>query len=248
MRGRARTSNCIHSVNALQRVALPYCVVLLAAFLMWLAPTSAQADGAAPTLTSTPPALSNLQVVNFSWSLPGGLSADSDTVVCNIDGEGYEPCDGSTSQSYSDLDDGAHTFSVAIEHEDEDYNTTIGAAASYDFTTLTEPPYTPELDSNYPSGLGNVTIVWDDAANTTHNLKYLCKFDARKPKPCGSGSTGSITYKHPSAGDHTVLIIAVDSVGNQSAPLIVSWTQAHKQHKKPHKHRHQKQHKKSSRG
>lgn len=210
-------------------------------------PAAAAADTTAPVLTGAPPALSNLEVVTFNWSLPGGLS-DGDTVVCDLDGGGYEDCDGSTSQSYSDLGDGAHTFQVAIEHEGEDedgdYFSTVGDAATYDFTILTEPPNSPVLDSDYPSGHGKATIVWDDGGNVTHDLTYRCKLDARKPKPCGSGSTGSITYKRLGAGSHTVLIIAVDKIGNQSSPLIVSWTQARKKHHKPKKHTPKAHHKK----
>lgn len=107
------------------------------------------------TLGQTPPVLSNLTTVHFTFS----ADETGSTFECSLDGAAYVPC--STPDDFS-IGEGAHSFSVRAI--DPAGNT--GASASYTFEVDLTPPAAPAIDQPDPSLTTNTTptFSWSPSA------------------------------------------------------------------------------------
>jgi hypothetical protein len=148
---------------------------------------------------------SNIESPTFAFA-----ANEAASFVCRLDQSGFTPC--GTSKSYSNLDDGTHTF--AVRAIDAAGNT--GAPASYSWRIDTiEPAVTITLKPGNPSSTSSPTFAFTASEGGTFN----CRLDGGGFAPCTSPATYSL-----GDGPHTFAVSATDSAGNTGPEATHTWT------------------------
>jgi hypothetical protein len=149
---------------------------------------------------------SNIESPTFAFA-----ASEASSFVCRLDQEiSFTPC--GTSKSYSNLDDGLHTF--AVRAIDAAGNT--GAPASYPWRIDTiEPAVTITLKPGNPSSTSSPTFAFTASESGTFN----CRLDGSGLMPCTSPTTYSLND-----GPHTFAVSATDSAGNTGPEATHTWT------------------------
>ena len=162
-----------------------------------------------PTITSGPPSVTAATNATFSFT-----DDDSGAAFrCKLDGGSFSNC--TSPITYSDLEEGAHTFAVKAVDPAGNQST----VASYVWTIDLSPPPPPTITSAPPSESGSTsaTFAFTDAdASAT----FRCRLDGDAFSSC----TSTITYSDLEAGSHTFRVRARDAAGNDSAPTSYTWT------------------------
>ncbi|MDX6481554.1 MAG: hypothetical protein QOG85_2064 [Gaiellaceae bacterium] len=102
---------------------------------------------------------------------------------------------------------------------------TMDAAKSVtaNFTDLPPTVNSVTVKINHFYLTAKVTFTASDPGNGTTGLHYECTLDGAKKRPTTS-CTSPYTYNKVVMGKHTVTVVAIDSVGNRSAPFTVKFT------------------------
>jgi uncharacterized protein (TIGR03382 family) len=167
-------------------------------------------------IDSGPPGLTNATSATFDFDVETPESGVK--YECKLDLEAdFTPC--TDPQTYTGLGGGKHTLLVrAVD--------ALGNAdltpERYEWTVDRTPPVT-QIDSG-PPGLTNATsATFDfDVETPEDGVKYECKLDTEADfTPC----TDPKTYTGLGEGKHTLLVRAVDALGNvDSTPESYEWT------------------------
>ncbi|MFN8150908.1 MAG: Ig-like domain-containing protein [Solirubrobacterales bacterium] len=162
------------------------------------------------TIDSGPSGTITTDAASFTFS-----SADGSAVFeCKLDAGDWEEC--VSPQSFADLDDGAHTFSVRAV---DPAGNADPAPPTRSFTVSTEGPETT-IDSG-PTG----TVADDDATLTFSSDDNAATFECR----LDGGSFAACTSPHSltglADGPHTLRVRAIDADSNvDPTPATRSWT------------------------
>lgn len=164
----------------------------------------------APSIDSKPANPSNQGSPTFAFS----DSENGVTFQCLLDTGDFTAC--TSPQSYSNLGDGTHTFSVkavdAVGNE--------GSATSYQWTIDTTPPAAPGITASptNPSGSTNASFEFSDSEG---GVSFQCQLDGAGFSACsGTQAYSGLT---PNAS-HTFEVRAIDPAGNVSAATPFTWT------------------------
>ena len=117
--------------------------------------------------------------------------------------------------SYTDLDEGDHTFRVrAVDEAGNQSSATI-----YSWTIDLTPPPVPVITSGPPdpSNSSSATFTFTDGDSTA---TLLCRLDSASFAACAS----PLTYSGLGEGTHTFRVKARDPAGNQSTATTYTWT------------------------
>ena len=166
-------------------------------------------DTTAPntTLTSTPPALSNLNSAAFTF-----ISTEPGTFECSLDGAVFTVC--TTPVSLTGLADGSHTFQVRARDAAGNVDAT---PASFTWTVDTTPPDTTITSG--PAALTNAT-----AATITFTATEPGTFECALDGAAFSSCTTPLSLSALAEGSHTLLVRATDAAGNVDAtPASRTW-------------------------
>lgn len=160
---------------------------------------------ATPTITASPPSLTNSTTANFQFTLSAG------TAECDLDGGGFSAC--TSPRSYTSLSDGAHTFQVRAVNSG-----VYSAAASHSWTVDATAPAAPTVTSpadGSSRGVSQKGVSGSAEANSTVTV-YL---DGSADGTTTADGTGAWTYTLTTltAGPHTVKARASDAAGNTSS-------------------------------
>ena len=167
----------------------------------------------APDIVVRPDAATRSTSATFEFT----SDTDGAQFECSLDGSAFSAC--SSPQTYSGLADGPHTFQVGEHETGQD----PGPIASYSWAVYTHPPVVT-IDSA-PSGTTTsqtATVTFHGTAEDGNNgdISNTCSLDGGAASVCSSPET----LNDLSPGAHSLTIVAVDDVGNESAPVTVSWT------------------------
>jgi uncharacterized delta-60 repeat protein len=187
-------------------------------------------DSQAPdtTITAKPPTLSNAALASFSWS--GADTVGGTGVVgyqYQLDGGVWTPTT-STSQTFSALAEGSHSFKVAAI---DAAGNTDASPDSFDWTVDTQTP----VDSDPPdtaitakpaafSRATSATFGWSgtDTAGGSGVVGYQYQLDGG---PWTKTALASQTFSGLSDGSHSFKVAAIDAVGNiDASPDSFGWT------------------------
>jgi hypothetical protein len=153
-------------------------------------------DATPPTvaITGTPGTLTNSRSASFTFSA-------TDPAQCKLDDATFAPC--TSPQSYAELADGSHTFTVKAT--DAAGNT---GQASHAWTVDATPP-TVEITGGKP---GNPTNSKTAAFTftTSESGTMQCKLDAGAFAPC----TSPESYNDLADGEHKFTVTSTDAAGN----------------------------------
>jgi hypothetical protein len=163
----------------------------------------------------TPPNSSSSAEAEFTFS---GTDPDGgvDVFECKLDGGFFEEC--SSPQSFSDLEDGSHTFQVrALDHRGKPDPTPASYTWIVDTTfpavELTETPPDPSS-----SGVASFDFSAEDAGGSGL-AKVECRLDAAALAPC----SGPLLLGPLADGSHSFEVRATDNAGNAAAETF-TWT------------------------
>ncbi len=145
------------------------------------------------TIDSGPPALTSSRAATFTFhATPAGAS-----FRCSLDGGAESAC--ASPQTYNDLADGSHTFTVRADGEDLTQQRTWRVDST--------PPPAPEVTAA------------GDSAFTFSSSESDASFECRLDGPLGEGTFAPCTspYSHAdlAPGDYAFLVRAVDGAGNR---------------------------------
>lgn len=162
----------------------------------------------APSILSTPQALTTSKTGAFTYS----DSESGVSFLCTLDGVTV-PCPLS-GQTYSNLADGPHNFSV--QAKDAAGNTS--SATSFSWTVSTLPPPAPTiLTAPAPQSTSNgAGFTFSD---TQAGVTFWCSLDGAPLSQCSSG----MSYSNLAPGFHNFAVYARDALGTQSAGAAVVW-------------------------
>jgi hypothetical protein len=161
----------------------------------------------APTITASPPALSNTRAPSFSYTGEAGA-----TFQCQLDGAGFGSCP--SPKSYTNVADGSHTFQV---HQ-TDAAGNVGPNASYTWTIDATAPAAPSLTANpaNPTNLTSASFSFTGEAGAT----FACSIDGGAFTAC----TSPKSYTGLAEGSHTFNVRQTDTAGNTSVNRTFTWT------------------------
>ncbi len=176
-------------------------------------------DTVAPTTTISNPKPSNptnstTATFTFSASDTGGSGVAS--VQCKLDNNPFAACASSTSQGYSGLTDGSHTFTVKAT---DNAGNTESPGASYTWVVDTIAP-TTTISNPKPSNPTNSTSATftfgasDGSGSGVASVQ--CKVDNNPFAACTSSTSQS--YSNMTDGSHTFTVKATDNAGNTETP------------------------------
>jgi hypothetical protein len=162
---------------------------------------------AAPTITATPPALTNSRSPSFWYTGEAGA-----TFQCQLDGGGFGSCP--SPKSYTNVGDGSHTFQV---HQ-TDTAGNVGPNASYTWTIDATPPAAPTLTANpaNPTNLTNASFTFTGEGGAT----FECQLDGSAFAAC----TSPKSYTGLAEGSHSFNVRQTDTAGNTSPNRTFTWT------------------------
>jgi hypothetical protein len=162
----------------------------------------------APQITSGPSGLVATKDATFKL-------ADSEagvTFLCKLDGATYASCP--STKSYSNLAQGAHTFSV--EARDAAGNTSTATSATWTVDTIAPPRPNMTSHPTDPSPSDTATFVFSVSEAGTH---FECKDDGGPWTLCTSPHVRTGLAK----GGHTFRVRTVDPAGNMSPTADWEW-------------------------
>jgi Bacterial Ig-like domain len=168
-------------------------------------------DDAAPdtTIEANPPNPSASDRATFGFSSP----EDGAGFECRLDGRPYTEC--GSSQSYSGLADGSHTFFVRAVDGTGNVDPT---PASY--TWLVDTPADTTITSG-PSGLVNTRNATFGFASDEPSVTLECRLDGGGFVACGSPAT----FSELADGGHALEVRARDPTGQvDDTPARATWS------------------------
>ena len=169
------------------------------------------------TIDSTPPAapaISTNAAYQATKSPTIAFTAEAGTSLqCKMDTNAATSCTSSTTMAYSNLTEGAHTFTITSTD-------TAGNASSntYSFTVDTIAPAAPSFSTNAAySTTASRSIPFTSEAGTT----TWCSLDNASFITC----TSPLAVGPLSEGSHNVRIRSSDQATNMSSTVTYTWTQ-----------------------
>lgn len=148
----------------------------------------------------------------FTYS--GSPAIDTDHLECSLDGADFSDCP-AAGQSYRDLDDGSHTFSVRAVDEDGNVDP---SPASRTWAIDTTSPETTITSG--PSGLSLSSKATFAFTSSEAGSRFQCRVDAGGWNVC----TSPMTYDGMSLGNHSFEVRAIDQIGNvDPTPAQLTW-------------------------
>ena len=154
-------------------------------------------------IDSGPPDDSTTNDNDPAFTYSGDPAEDADRFECSLDGVDFAEC-ADAGQSYTDLDDGSHTFAVrAIDAA----GNTDPTPASKTWTIDTVAPQTTITSG--PSGL-NLSRKATFAFTSSEAGSSQCRIDGGDWQAC----TSPRTYSGVGLGNHTFAVRAIDWAGN----------------------------------
>ena len=166
-------------------------------------------DTAAPqtTIDSKPEALTKSTTSSFTFTGEAGA-----TFECKLDNGSFTGC--SSPQSYADLSDGSHTFSVRSTDAAGNVETPVSHTWTVDATvpqaTIDSPPPASTIETN-----ATFTFSADELG-----AKFECSLDGAPFAECASPKE----YTGLALGQHTFNVRATDAAGNTGSPTDYVWT------------------------
>jgi len=166
------------------------------------------------TIQNAPPATTTAKSAAFTYtSNKLGHAADGSTLnfECKLDAQAFAPCL-AAGQSYANLADGTHTFSVqAVFHAQMDPALArhVSAAATRTWTIDTTPPETT-ITFGPTDGTTIVDVTPTLSFTASEPSTFTCRIDGGDAAPC----TSPYTTPPLVAGLHTIAITATDGIGN----------------------------------
>jgi hypothetical protein len=160
------------------------------------------------TITSSPAAASAATDVRFAYRSRDGASFE-----CRLDDGAFESCPGSGSgeQTYRDLPEGGHHFSVRAK----DGHTGVHASATFTLDR-TAPTVTAIQPANeYLEGVSAPRIRFSSGES---GIAYTCSLDGGPFKQCYSGNP----VEDLTPGVHVLRVVGTDAAGNASDPNAAS--------------------------
>ena len=156
------------------------------------------------TLGDKPPALSNNPDVSFTYS----SSESGSTFRCKLDSEPEGDCPAS-GKSYTDLEDGEHTFTVyAIDPVGNADDT----PETYTFTIDTAAPQTT-IDVAPPAETGSSTANFE-FSSSEENSTFECELTGPGQSPGFGSCTSPFSRSNLADGEYTFSVQARDQAGN----------------------------------
>ncbi len=176
----------------------------------------APADTTTPTVSITSgPADSS--TTNSSSATFGFTASDTGTgvqsVECSLDSGSFSPCDTQSSQSYSNLSDGQHTFTVRATDKAGNQGT-----ASRTWTVDTTAPGPPVIKS--PSNgatLNSSSFTVSGTAEPNSSVELFEGSSSVGKTQADSSGNWSISLSGVADGSHTYTAKATDAAGNTSS-------------------------------
>jgi hypothetical protein len=157
---------------------------------------------------------------SFSWTASDAGSGIK-TVECQLDGGTAGACTGATSQSYSNLGDGAHSLTVTVT-DNIDRVTTKSASWSIDAT----PPVT-QITSGPADGstIDGSAVTFNFTTDTPATVQCRLYAAALTP-PAFSACSGTGTHSASGipAGTYAFEVVATDAVGNVGTAVKRTFT------------------------
>ena len=179
-------------------------------------------DGNNRTITNGSSTKSNAMMFQFSGNDTGGVGINH--LECSLDGTSFSTCTSPVQFTSADLLDGSHSFMVVAQ---DNVGNIMTAPVLFNWTVDTLPPTTAintAIDGN------NGTLVSGDITNSTSidftfsgidrginenngvGIKQIqCSIDNSNFTDCVS----PIEYDNLSDGNHSLLILSEDNVGNR---------------------------------
>ncbi len=160
---------------------------------------------ATPTITATPPALSNSASATFQFTLATG------TAECAIDTGSFAAC--VSPVSFNGLADGPHVFQVRASN-----NGLTSSPASHSWSIDTTPPAAPVVGTP-ATGSSRVVTLRSVAGTAEAATTVTIYLDGTADGTATSAGSGQWTYTLASLtpGAHTVTARSTDAAGNASA-------------------------------
>ncbi|HEU4322772.1 MAG TPA: Ig-like domain-containing protein [Roseiflexaceae bacterium] len=172
-----------------------------------------QVDTVAPdtTITSSPPAISNVATASFSFTGNDGIGSGVALFECSLDGAAFSAC--TSPQAYSGLADGSHTFAVrAIDNAGNADATPAAYTWTIDTTVLA---VTVEQAAGQADPTGVAPIVFTVTFN-----KPVADFDSTDVDLSGSTAPGTLSASVIGSGTtYTVTVSGMTGPGAVSASL-----------------------------
>ncbi len=174
------------------------------------------------SITSQPDllALGTSALFGFTASDP-----NLNSVECKLDSGGFSACDSGTSQSYSNVSQGEHTFTVKATDDAGNYETD-----SYTWRVDTAPTLSDLASgTDYPASIpwGNEVGFTASAADpdTVSPYNDTISYSLSGTIPSGASidpSTGEFSWVPQSGqiGNHTFSVVATDSLGRTDAQTV----------------------------
>jgi hypothetical protein len=187
-----------------------------AQFLSWTV------DKTAPTvsLTSGPSAFSFSNDPSPTFGFSRG---DAASVQCSLDGAPFGTCTGSTSQSYSNLSDGSHTFQ--LKATDAVGNTSQTSRTWTIDSVLPETTLDPNVGPDPDSSTQNDDPVFQFSSNET-GATFECNLTGPGlTSNAFTACTSEKSYPNLKDGTYTFKVRAKDRAGNvDTSPESRTWT------------------------
>jgi len=194
--------------------------MLLASGLLASGPRAVFASPPEPTITSGPASPTRHTSATFTFT-------DDDpaaSLLCDLDGSGFAPCDSATGQDYpGPLGPGPHVFSITARDAEGGQSGILTFSWTIDVTapqiTLNSAPIDPTN-----ADTAHFAFIADE------RTAFSCQLDADPAQDCapdpsdpGSPAKGAMTYSGLSDGPHTFTVAGADAAGNTAA-VQFGWT------------------------
>lgn len=193
-----------------------------------------------PTITTKPANPTSSTSASFTFS----DSQQNATYICSLDGSAYKACAGKTSQSYTGLAEGTHTF--AVEAQNQNGTGSPSSPATYTWRIdLTPPSITTSFptsgkaynasgwsagcasgagvcgNATDPSGISAVTVSIRSSSGTYWTGSgFTATTEVYNAATLSSSANTSANWFYslplPSDSNYTVHVKATDKVGNQT--------------------------------
>jgi hypothetical protein len=165
------------------------------------------------TITSGPSGTVDATTATFGFTATETGSSFS----CTLDGSAYTPC--TSGVTYTNLADGAHTFTVTATDAANNTDPTPATRTwTVDTTDITPPDTTI---TSGPTGTVSTATATFDFTATEAGSTFACTLDGNAPTPCTTG----VTYADLTEGSHTFTVTATDAANNTDpTPATRTWT------------------------
>ena len=168
--------------------------------------TDLSSAGAEPIVDSGPPPVTGATPAVLAFHHPDGAPME-----CSLDYAAFAPC--VSPQTYTDLEQGHHTFRIRVNNGDGTFTTGTGRAWRVD---LEASP--PNIDTG-PNELVNSKTAQFTFSTFEPDVTFECKLDSGSYETC----TSPKTYTNVPDGFHTFYVRTIDPVGNISEPDTDTW-------------------------